>query len=67
MKLDIKTVIVLATLLFTGAGFYYTTQNRLDDLETDILFLNRQLGDVQKQAKRLNRLVLRANQQGDNK
>ena len=65
MKLDIKTLVVLGTLLFAAAGFYYTTQNRLDEVETELLFLNRQLGDVQREAKRQNRLILRIKKQGN--
>ena len=32
MKLDVKTAIVLGTLLFTIAGFYFTTINDINSL-----------------------------------
>ena len=48
MKRDIRTIALLVVILFTGATLYYTTQSRLDDIDREILFLNRQLGDLQK-------------------
>ena len=36
MKLDIKTVITLVTFAATMGGFYYSTQLRLDQLESDM-------------------------------
>jgi len=48
MKLDIKTVITLCTFVATLAGFYYSTQIRLDNLEEEVV-------QVEKQVKRLTR------------
>ena len=46
MKLDIKTLITLFTIAATLGGFYYSTQIRLDNLEEDVV-------KMQKQIKRL--------------
>ena len=43
MKVDIKTVITLGTLLFAFAGFYYTTEARLKAVELEILDVQQQL------------------------
>ena len=48
MKLDIKTLIALLTIAATLGGFYYTTQSRLDNLETEV-------SQHQKQVKRIAR------------
>ena len=48
MKLDVKTLITLLTIAATLGGFYYTTQNRLDNLEQEV-------SQVKKQIKRITR------------
>jgi len=48
VKLDIKTVITLCTFVATLAGFYYSTQIRLDNLEEEVV-------QIEKQVKRLTR------------
>mgnify|MGYP003114537394 CR=1 FL=1 len=48
MKIDIKTLITLLTIAATLGGFYYTTQTRLDSLESEV-------SQLQKQVKRLAR------------
>tara|TARA_R110002124_G_scaffold263910_3_gene430397 strand:+ start:233 stop:391 length:159 start_codon:yes stop_codon:yes gene_type:complete len=48
VKLDIKTVITLCTFVATMAGFYYSTQIRLDNLEEEVV-------QLQKQVKRIAR------------
>jgi len=50
VKLDIKTLITLFTIAATLGGFYYSTQIRLDNLEEDVV-------KMQKQIKRLTRQV----------
>ena len=50
MKLDIKTLIALLTIAATLGGFYYTTQSRLDNLETEV-------SQLQKQVKRIARKI----------
>jgi uncharacterized protein YneF (UPF0154 family) len=46
LKLNIKTLIALLTIAATLGGFYYSTQSRIDDLESEVTVL-------QKQVKRL--------------
>jgi uncharacterized protein HemX len=48
MKIDIKTLIALLTIAATLGGFYYTTQSRLDSLESEV-------SQLQKQVKRIAR------------
>jgi hypothetical protein len=55
MKLDLKTGIALATLLFTLSGFYYTTNSRLEEAEFEILRLQKQVGVLERGNKRLNK------------
>ena len=55
MKLDLKTGIALATLLFTLSGFYYTTNSRLEEAEFEILRLQKQVGVLERANKRLNK------------
>ena len=47
-NIDIKTLITLLAFAATVGGFYYTTQDRLDNLETEVTKL-------QKQVKRIAR------------
>jgi hypothetical protein len=48
MKVDVKTLITIITLLVPLVGFYYTTNLRLDSLEASVT-------SVQKQVKQLKR------------
>ena len=48
MKLDLKTVVTLCTFVATIAGFYYSIQIRLDNLEEEVT-------QLQKQVKRIAR------------
>ena len=54
-KIDIKTLIMIVTLAAALGGFYYTTQVRLDVVEREILFLQRQVQALKNQDKRLNK------------
>jgi len=63
MKLDFKTIMALATILFTCGGFYYSTQARLDSVEKELLFLQRQVGQMQKDVKRLSKVIVRHSKQ----
>jgi hypothetical protein len=56
-KIDLKTAITLGTLLFVGAGFYYTTELRLKDVETEISWLQGQIRLLKTDNKRLNKLI----------
>lgn len=46
MKIDIKTLITLLTIAATLGGFYYTTQSRLDNLEDEVVQLQKQVKRV---------------------
>jgi len=50
-KLDIKLLITIVTLAATLGGFYYTTQLRLDNIESSISGVEKQV----KQLKKRNR------------
>lgn len=39
VKIDLKTILVLGGILITMGGFYYTTQMRLDSLESEVQIL----------------------------
>ena len=60
MKLDIKTLIVLAGIAITFGGFYYGTEYRLSSLEQDVKSLqqdNNDLGTkITRTIKRIKRL-----------
>jgi len=49
LDLDLKTLITIVAFAATMGGFYYTTQSRLDSLETEVT-------QLQKQIKRITRL-----------
>ena len=51
MKLDIKTVITLCTLVATMAGFYYSTEIRLDNLEEEVTQLQKQVKRIARKNK----------------
>ena len=52
MNVDLKTGLLLASLLVSGAGFYYTTQSRLDNLEAKVSNLEKRLDKLPKTKKR---------------
>jgi len=56
--MDIKTLIFIITTVCIAAGFYYTTEARLDAVEREILFLDRQIHALKVDNKRLNRLII---------
>ena len=47
-NLDIKTLITLLTFAATLGGFYYTTQDRLDSLETEMVKMQKQIKKIRK-------------------
>ena len=53
-NLDIKTLITLLTIATTLGGFYYTTQSRLDILESDVIKLQKQVKKITRQSKKWN-------------
>ena len=52
MNVDLKTGLLLASLVVSGAGFYYTTQSRLDNLEAKVSKLEKRLDKLSKAKKR---------------
>ena len=52
MNVDLKTGLLLASLVVSGAGFYYTTQSRLDNLEAKVSKLEKRLDKLSKTKKR---------------
>ena len=48
VKLDIKTSITIVTFIVTMAGFYYTTQHRLDALEKDVSALQKKVKNLKR-------------------
>ena len=48
MKLDLKTVITIGVLLVPLVGFYYTTNMRLDALETSFTSVQKQIKQIKK-------------------
>ena len=51
MNLSQGTIITLITAAALLGGFYYTTQHRLDDLETQMSQLSQQVQILKKQRK----------------
>jgi hypothetical protein len=52
MNVDLKTGVFLASLIMTGAGFYYNTQSRLDNLEAKVAQLEKRVDKISKAKKR---------------
>ena len=52
MKVDIKALITIITLLVPLIGFYYTTNMRLDSLESSITSVQKQIKQLKKVKKR---------------
>ena len=62
IKLDVKTLMVMGGLLVTLGGFYYTTELRLEHLESEIRTVDRDnkalrtwLTEVDKRTVRLSK------------
>ena len=56
-SIDLKMMITLATIVATGAGFYYTTQYRLESLEEETQSLKAQIEVLEKTVKRRTREI----------
>ena len=56
-NMDIKSLVFIITTACIAAGYYYNTESRLDSAEREIKFLWSSVGDLQKQNKRLSRLI----------
>ena len=63
MKLDIKTAVLLGTLLFTIAGFYYTTISDINTLTLRIQALESENRIQQKRLDTVDRKISRINKQ----
>ena len=61
MKLDLKTLMVLAGLAITFGGFYYGTQLRLDHLEAAVQAVEEENNNLQKHVHRLAKKVNKRN------
>jgi len=63
MKIDIKTAIVLGTLLFTIAGFYYTTKSNINSLTLEVKGLRHENHDIRKRLDSMDKKLSRINKQ----
>ena len=52
MKVDVKVIITIATLLIPLVGFYYTTNMRLDALEAAVVSVQNDIKQVKKPNKK---------------
>ena len=57
--MDIKALVFIITTACIAAGYYYTTEARLDVAEREISFLWRAVGTLQTDNKRLNRVIIK--------
>ena len=48
MKVDIKVLITIASLLVPLVGFYYTTNMRLESLEASVTSVQKQIKQLKK-------------------
>tara|TARA_R100001480_G_scaffold673_1_gene1841 strand:+ start:468 stop:632 length:165 start_codon:yes stop_codon:yes gene_type:complete len=48
VKVDIKIIITIASLLVPLVGFYYTTNMRLDSLEASVTSIQKQVKQLKK-------------------
>ena len=55
MKVDIKIIITIASLLVPLVGFYYTTNMRLDSLEASVTSVQKQVKQLKKSKGRKNK------------
>jgi len=51
MKLEISQLVTIGTVIAVLAGFYYTTQHRLDHLEEEVESLRRSISKKNKGKK----------------
>ena len=52
MKLEISQLITIGTIVTVLAGFYYTTQHRLDALETQVETLKKSVVKINRNKKK---------------
>ena len=63
-NMDIKSLIFIITTACVAVGYYYNIESRLDSTEREIKFLWSSVGDLERQNKRLNRII---NKKGSSK
>tara|TARA_Y100001973_G_C5025868_1_gene245529 strand:+ start:327 stop:533 length:207 start_codon:yes stop_codon:yes gene_type:complete len=56
-NIDIKTLVFIISVACAMGGFYYTTQDRLDDAEKEIKFIWSSVGELQKENKRIRKQI----------
>jgi len=61
MKIDLKSAIVIGTLLFTIAGFYYTTINDINYLSLKVKGLSTENHDIRKRLDSIDKKISRIN------
>ena len=66
-NIDIKSLVFIITTACIAAGYYYKTEARLDDAEREVSFLWPAVGELQKQNKRLNKMIIRNFKKGTSK
>jgi hypothetical protein len=52
MRIDVKVIITIVTLLVPLVGFYYTTNMRLDVLEADIAAIKSDVKQVKRKTNK---------------
>jgi Cu/Ag efflux pump CusA len=52
VKVDVKIIITIASLLVPLVGFYYTTNMRLDALEASVTSVQKQIKQLKKNKER---------------
>jgi len=55
MKLEISTLLTLLTTAALLGGFYYTTEHRLDDLESKITTMEKQVKKINRRLSGMNK------------
>ena len=57
--MDVKSLVFIITTACVAAGYYYNTEATLGVAEREIKFLWSAVGDLQKENKRLNRMIIK--------
>lgn len=57
MKITLNQAITIITIACSLAGFYYTTQHRLDGLEAELQSMDERVLECSKQSKRALKLA----------
>ena len=57
LNLDLKTLILIISTSCVLAGFYYTTESRIQAVEREIMDVQQQTGHLKNDVKRLNKVI----------